>query len=530
MSKSVRPGEGLARSEHRALPHGQRNSSFSHPPLHPMTRSSYPSHGAPAVSQPSHQDWTTWQELGIRISGLPRSATTRDLWRCFAGRGNIISIELYEDQRGNRDGKATVRFCPPPNDPFWRSEQYSIPIAAQGTVSVRISLEPRRRTFMHTSPADTKKIYAEVMVLKASSLDFGIMLSPSTMMNMCTVLPTAESEIQFKVNLLHREIVVEFALDIRDQRPNDHSNPKTTLQGKSDRQDRFRFRIPFFQLEQIHSVNSPNDDVVFLISLETPPRFFKKLDPGITHDDEGRHWAENDAWYRQTDVVYTQSVLRRSPLTLKKTRPIIDLGRWTTYRLVFQKAKNSGSTYNSICQVLQDYNIDIVPFGHMKIAQQLEPPVWELLDKPDTSSRSTSGDLIELSDPPELQLAFPVRYQLEVCISNGYLNEHNLDQFFIARLTNLDAGRAQDLLEYIANHGKRIYDPMSLFDLKVTEGAISRANIPHYCVFIRSATVTPTTVYFQTPVPETSNRVMRAYPQYADRFLRVRFTEEKSEV
>lgn len=37
-------------------------------------------------------------------------------------------------------------------------------------------------------------------------------------------------------------------------------------------------------------------------------------------------------------------------------------------------------------------------------------------------------------------------------------------------------------------------------------------------------------VYFQTPVPETSNRVIRQYSQYADRFLRVRFTEEKTEV
>ena len=91
-------------------------------------------------------------------------------------------------------------------------------------------------------------------------------------------------------------------------------------------------------------------------------------------------------------------------------------------------------------------------------------------------------------------------------------------------------GAAQDLLEYVANQGKRVYDVMSLFDLKLTEGTALRARIPHYCEYIRAATITPTAVYFQTPVPETSNRVIRKYALHADRFLRVRFTEEKEEV
>lgn len=205
-------------------------------------------------------------------------------------------------------------------------------------------------------------------------------------------------------------------------------------------------------------------------------------------------------------------------------------GRWTTYRLVFEKSNNLSSPYPTIRQALQDYNIKIMPFGHLEILQQLEPPVWEFLDKPIVLRPDVRADMIELNTPKDNELAFPVRYQLEACISNGYLNEHNLSQAFISRLKETDVGQAQDLLEYVANHAKRIFDPMSLFDLRIAEGTTLRANIPHYCVFIRSATVTPTTVYFQTPVPETSNRVIREYIHYADRFLRVRFTEEKTEV
>lgn len=71
-------------------------------PYHPYPASGYNDH--------SQAEWSTWQELGIKISNLPASTTTRDLWRCFSGQGNIIKIELYENQRGQRDGKASVRF------------------------------------------------------------------------------------------------------------------------------------------------------------------------------------------------------------------------------------------------------------------------------------------------------------------------------------------------------------------------------------------------------------------------------------
>ena len=55
-------------------------------------------------------DWTRWVELGLRISGLPSSTTTRDLYRCFSKEGSIVLIELYENTRSEREGTACVRF------------------------------------------------------------------------------------------------------------------------------------------------------------------------------------------------------------------------------------------------------------------------------------------------------------------------------------------------------------------------------------------------------------------------------------
>ena len=162
--------------------------------------------------------------------------------------------------------------------------------------------------------------------MKASSLDFGMMLNPTAMMNMCTVLPSPENDIRFRLSLLHREITVEFLLEIRGQRTV-RSNTRALHVGKEKRLEKFRFRIPFSQLKVIHHMETGEDKFVLHISLDTPPRFFKKLDPAQAHDDEARFWSEHDAWYRQTDVVYTQSLLKKSPLNLKKTRPIVNLGK-----------------------------------------------------------------------------------------------------------------------------------------------------------------------------------------------------------
>ena len=181
-------------------------------------------------------------------------------------------------------------------------------------------------------------------------------------------------------------------------------------------------------------------------------------------------------------------------------------------------------------EALRDYNIEIVPFPNFSMVTRRDAPVWKLIDLP-PKKRSNAGtgleEMIHVNNP---RMAFGVRYQLEVCLSQGLLNEHNLSEDFVRTLINTNVKQARDLLEYIANHGNRIYDPMLLLQAMNGQSSLSRTKIPSYCAYIHSATVTPTTVYFQTPVAETSNRVIRQYPEYADRFLRVRFTEEKTEV
>lgn len=209
----------------------------------------------------------------------------------------------------------------------------------------------------------------------------------------------------------------------------------------------------------------------------------------------------------------------------------LTLGRWTTYRLCFKMSAQTRELFVRIGQALRDYNVTIQDVAGFKLDSHREPAVWEYIDqpirKPSRPTTSFEELLSEESVPP---LAFAVRYQLEVCISQGYLNEHNLSREFVDRLMHMEPSKAQDLLEYVANQAKRIFEPTELFGLKIIQGSASRPPIPPYCVWIRTANVTPTTIYFNSPTVEISNRVIRYYAEYADRFLRVRFTDEKVEV
>lgn len=184
-----------------------------------------------------------------------------------------------------------------------------------------------------------------------------------------------------------------------------------------------------------------------------------------------------------------------------------------------------------MCDALRDFNIEILPLPQFKLATDREPAVWEYIDRPVPSTKGkismALNDLMAEIVPP---LSFSVRYQLEVCISEGWLNEYNMTKEFVDKLMGVEPIKAQDLLEYIANQKRRIFDPMTIFDIKILRGSASRLKIPHYCTYVRSATVTPTMIYFSTPYVETSNRVLRQYAEHADRFLRVRFTDEKFQV
>ena len=84
----------------------KKNNALQRPPA--MATRVNGSHKHPTVSRSN--DWTQWVELGVQFSGFPDDATTKDVWNVFKKEGEILTIELFDDHRGNPSGKGRVRF------------------------------------------------------------------------------------------------------------------------------------------------------------------------------------------------------------------------------------------------------------------------------------------------------------------------------------------------------------------------------------------------------------------------------------
>lgn len=172
-------------------------------------------------------------------------------------------------------------------------------------------------------------------------------------------------------------------------------------------------------------------------------------------------------------------------------------------------------------EALQDFNVRKKPLETFRVNKDKSTlnPIWSYLDPPATTSNS---ELLKS------HLEFPVRYQLEVCISHGLLNEYNLAPPFIDRLENMSQHDAISLLELVQERKIRFFNPMEVFSIPRSKKADLMKAIPEFCVYMRRATVSPTGIQFHSPSVEISNRVVRYYEKYADRFIRVSFTDEKS--
>ena len=363
--------------------------------------------------------------------------------------------------------------------------------------------------------------------MQASSLEFGTMLTEDKMYSIKRVEASDRAEIFLRQNMKHRELQVEFSLRIRDWRA---KNPeiKGTV-GKDDRDETFKFTVPFSLLGKIHLGQLSRDEFALYISLENPPKFFRK-DSWNRLDERAKVWRDNATWFRQTDVVYARSGPKHSPIMLQKIYPILDLGRWTTYRLIFKTYGNDMQAFSQMKRALSDYNVMIQSHDDFKIHREEIRPVWDLIDRPKHRPATAGSALEELLTAGIPHLSFAVRYQLEVCLSHRYLDEFKTGSDFIDRLTKMDSRHARDLLEFITDRGDKVHDAMSIFDVKATSGSTLTAKVPKYCALVRSANVTPTTIYYNTPFVETSNRVIRQFSEYSDRFLRVRFSDEKLHV
>ncbi|KAF7937915.1 uncharacterized protein EAE97_007711 [Botrytis byssoidea] len=471
-------------------------------------------------------------QIVLFIDNIQPGTTLHDMISNLERQGNIVYIEIFADK--SQRGKVT--FSPAPS-PFWRSGQYPITTAVGNTYNVKLRLDttPRRERTVK-SPFRRNAFYPEKTKLVSSTLQFGIMIEPECMMPMETLESQEPGDLTLTVNLRRKELEAHFTVHLVDPRiQGDIDFPSTSEIGEYNRREKYLFTIPFGQLKSIQKVDLTRGNFSLLISLDSPPRFFRWRNDGQVPQSGALSWNQWDGWFRQTDIEFDPFIIEHRPIALHKKRPVIDIGRWTTYRWTFNNSQCSPDQFQMVQAALQDFNIDMVPLNSFSLTPMRKAELWSLIDP--SEDKTTKSGLRSLDpDSIKVHLTFEVRYQLEVCISRGIVNEYNIDKNFINSLAELsaqDSAKARNLLEYVAEHysSKRLYDPSSIFTNSEALSFSSLTDIPHYCAFSRKATVTPTSILFNSPTVETTNRVLRHYSKENEegRFLRVQFTDEKFE-
>ncbi|EKV21105.1 RNA-directed RNA polymerase (Sad-1), putative [Penicillium digitatum] len=483
--------------------------------------------------RPSHhttpvRDWITWRSwktCAVDMLNIPREMNTHDIYDAFNKYGNLISIDVWEDAAGRPDSKGRMRFKPPPNEQFWETGSFGVKLRSGRVAVISLSLCGGASNGTIPSPVRPDIRLPSELELKTVQVQIGVLLGPSTVHALQSFTNLAYP--RCVVDVMRRCLLLYFKVGIRGSETADVT------------QHDYRVKITFLQLTQIYQqYDKATSENSLLIILDSAAIWHRKAKDMQSTLAEPMSWREEDSWYRQTAVTHNPNSLKTLPTNLKKTGHIMDLGRWNVFKITFgpdvdpkiHRVNDTGHCLTLVGDIFKDYNIFIRDGSHFVEKTDRPVPVWHWIDFSESKSNKASALLQDLGDQNYIHLPFKVRYQLEVCLSQGYLSEFSMSREFVEKVKDLGDDQATRLLEFVATEKKQYLDPMEIFDLKFFK-RVTDSKIPSYCCFMHTARVTPTTIYYNTPTVDISNRVVREWSTKSapGRFLRVRFTDERTE-
>lgn len=441
-----------------------------------------------------------FSSIVIVLDRLPKDITTREIWDSLTSYNLSISrIQLLENGYGERTDKAKVYIAPPPSSwPPWGDSGNNCIIQRKDSSSLRIpitSTTPNRAGAVKTPNG---RYIPRQLDLTPKGLLFGMLAHESAMFK----LPQYEyQDVVMMAKFFKKEFEVMFKTNV----------------GRHGAKE-YKMQINFSHVKKILRVTRENGESALVILLPSPPKFYC-LKP-VCHDDTQLIWQEWDLWARQTDITRDKRKLKGLPAGLEmQPGDSLDIGRWTAYYLGM--THENLILWERIDSYLSDYNVSTESVTNFRLTAPGPTNAWKLLDcSVDTLSLET------LHSGHSFHLPFEVRYQLEVCISHGLLNEYSVGVSFLEKLTSFEATRARMILEGVAEANRIFYDPMKMFEDNAILKYWPNARVPAHATLVRRAVITPTTIHFQTPCVELTNRVLRKYSDLTDRFLRVQFSDE----
>ncbi|KAL9114236.1 MAG: hypothetical protein Q9227_001658 [Pyrenula ochraceoflavens] len=470
--------------------------------------------------------WRTWDTLQVFLCALPQHVETVDIWKALKSKGNIVSIDIFMDRRN-----AVVKFRPPPKDDFFLREGHKILIEfaypPKGFKEIPVKLNrdqdarPRLRSPLH---GPKRTFYPALLETDAVSIGFGVRVQEEAMAVLRTIESTHANKVQMLLNSAQKQFVIKFSAMVDAARRH------------------YRFIVALSDMQHLFRVE--HDDgkhCSVVLDLKRPPYYYREFDEEAikyTHTKGFLVWREEDALYRQASIETSQAdtyALKKSPVSLKKSRALVDLGRWKMFKVTFNfelMTAKARSTFQALLKALDDFNIPPQPKPDFEFVSRQSSMFASVdgpsLDVPNSQSLSYLERDMASGLCTKFHLSFPVRYQLEVCISNDYLNEYTVGDGFLTKLNEMSPERGKEVLEYVADLRQTFFNPMDIFELVAARLPRMHPKLPSHCNYIRTAVITPTTIIYSSPTVEMTNRVVRQYAALSDRFLRVRFEDDES--
>ncbi|KAK7985082.1 hypothetical protein PG996_005678 [Apiospora saccharicola] len=527
----------------------------SHTPTRPWRRTM----NQPGRLEHHSQLQTSWKErpeLAVRLQNLPIKVNPQILRQVFQPWGDIAFIEVLPDKRDANKRVAIVRFSPPPQHPFWQNGTIEIDFSPPVKVPIRC-LDPRRPELIK-SPVTGLEFSAK-MTIRLLGLDFGFLSQESTMDVMRSIRYPSHLHLAFSLSVEFKFKKLEIAFPCSVPNPHSTDTHEDPDGSPDSRQHKYKAVIQFSHLAKIYCIAKDNGTEDLVIPLESPPAFHK-YNPHLVMrsqvDETQTRWGDHEAWQRIGTIRY-ETNSRDEVTSLKRPNQFIDIGRWTTYRLTMDAG--SKDMWQKMKSALSDFNIQFTEVSEedFKTRSGVPSNLWDMIDDP---TSGTASGLELLHNAESVHLPFEIRYQLEAAISQGVFTEQSVTLEFLTELAKLipapgpefDSGtetessdiphfintwrfinrrrfnKARNLLEYVTDGRKRVYDPMTVFRngsaLTYTPGFSYE-----HCAWIRKVVVTPSTMYLGSPTLEVTNRVLRQYEGNVDLFLRVQFTDEHTE-
>jgi RNA-dependent RNA polymerase len=440
--------------------------------------------------------------------------------------GNIVSIKIFDEARsGGSPSTAELVYKPPPQEELWtktwpfRSEK-----GGKCRVSFKVShYQPRTSPIL--SPARNRSYSQEVSLL-GSSLQFGVLKGHLNMLILARVSATSERlnegeqagfNVSLILNIRHREIEVHFPILLGTSSAN---GPKTR---------RYKFPMAFDDDVRVWKHTQENgSEISYIMHVRNAPWYSRRLEDALasSHKAGARRWSEEDLWTRQTDIVKHKDDFRAidaTPISLQKTLNRINIARWTTFKFDVDPSTQNEQNMKDFEAALRDFNVqvetDTDKFQISEECENIDADFWSIV-------QDEGLEMLGAFHEP-VAMPFALRYQLEVCISNGWICEYAIDQAFLATLMSLPRSRAEQMLVHVDAFAEQIPNPMMIFQDIRFQKPVRGRKLPNNCFMVHHATVTASGIKVHTPTVEVSNRVIRRHTKHADRFLRVKFEDDE---